>query len=403
MIEHRPLSATPRRPCLLRPACLALYARGPGLHGDTVRPGGGRHGGESPGSSQRRRSDSTATSGRSSPTSASSATVPTPTQRKAQAAARQPRRPRPARRRRGARRSSRASSTRASSSGGSPPTTPTSGCRRPRRGKPLTPAEVEQLKTWIEQGAEYRGTLGVHPARSGPSCPTVKNPGWVRNPIDAFVLARLEKRGARALARGRPGHAAAPAQPRPDRPAADDRGGRRVPGRHQRRTPTSKQVERLLRLAALRRALGPASGSTPPATPTPTATRRTSRARSGSIATGSINALNRDLPYDQFVIEQIAGDLLPNADAGPDRRHRLPAQLDDQRGRRHRSRAVPHGGDVRPHGRHRQGRARPDDPVRPVPHPQVRPAHAGGVLPAVRLPEQRPRGATSRSTRPTSR
>ena len=26
-----------------------------------------------------------------------------------------------------------------------------------------------------------------------------------------------------------------------------------------------------------------------------------------------INALNRDLPYDQFVIEQIAGDLLPNA------------------------------------------------------------------------------------------
>jgi hypothetical protein len=26
-----------------------------------------------------------------------------------------------------------------------------------------------------------------------------------------------------------------------------------------------------------------------------------------------VNALNRDLPYDQFVIEQIAGDLLPNA------------------------------------------------------------------------------------------
>ena len=41
------------------------------------------------------------------------------------------------------------------------------------------------------------------------------------------------------------------------------------------------------RLAPLRRALGPASGSTPPATPTPTATRRTSRARSGSTATGS--------------------------------------------------------------------------------------------------------------------
>ena len=42
--------------------------------------------------------------------------------------------------------------------------------------------------------------------------------------------------------------------------------------------------------------------------------------------------------------------------AGPDRRHRLSAQLDDQRGRRRRSRAVPHGSDVRPHGRHRQRR-----------------------------------------------
>ena len=63
-----------------------------------------------------------------------------------------------------------------------------------------------------------------------------------------------------------------------------------------------------------------------------------------------INALNRDLPYDQFIIEQIAGDLLPERDPGPGRRHRLPAQLDDQRGRGHRSRAVPHGGHVRPHG-----------------------------------------------------
>ena len=36
-----------------------------------------------------------------------------------------------------------------------------------------------------------------------------------------------------------------------------------------------------------------------------------------------IGAFNRDLPYNQFIIEQIAGDLLPESDAGPDRRHRL--------------------------------------------------------------------------------
>ena len=71
------------------------------------------------------------------------------------------------------------------------------------------------------------------------------------------------------------------------------------------------------------------------------------------------------------------------------RRHRLPAQLDDQRGRRHRPRTVPHGGDVRPHGRHRQGHPRRHDPVRAVPQPQVRSAYAGRILPDVRLPQQR--------------
>ena len=36
-----------------------------------------------------------------------------------------------------------------------------------------------------------------------------------------------------------------------------------------------------------------------------------------------IDALNRDLPYDKFVIEQIAGDLLPNATQRSDRGNRL--------------------------------------------------------------------------------
>ena len=151
-----------------------------------------------------------------------------------------------------------------------------------------------------------------------------------------------------------------------------------------------KQVERLLARRTTASA-GAGTGSTPPATPTRDGYEKDKPRYVWFYRDWVINALNRDLPYDQFVIEQLAGDLLPNADAGPDRRHRLPAQLDDQRGRRHRPRAVPHGGDVRPHGRHRQGRARPDDPVRPVPQPQVRSAHAGRVLPAVRLPEQRPR------------
>ena len=47
-----------------------------------------------------------------------------------------------------------------------------------------------------------------------------------------------------------------------------------------------------------------------------------------------INSFNQDKPYDKFIIEQLAGDLLPKRDAGADCRDRLPAQFDDQRRRR---------------------------------------------------------------------
>ena len=49
-----------------------------------------------------------------------------------------------------------------------------------------------------------------------------------------------------------------------------------------------------------------------PATPTPTASKKTSRGSCGCIATGSSTRSIKDLPYDEFVIEQIAGDLLPH-------------------------------------------------------------------------------------------
>ena len=53
-----------------------------------------------------------------------------------------------------------------------------------------------------------------------------------------------------------------------------------------------------------------------------------------------IDALNRDLPFDQFTIEQIAGDMLPNATVGAEDRERLPSQRDDERRRWRRSGGV---------------------------------------------------------------
>jgi mono/diheme cytochrome c family protein len=55
----------------------------------------------------------------------------------------------------------------------------------------LTPAQAELVRRWIEQGAKFDVHWAyVKPVR--PTAPAVKNQAWLRNPIDSFVLAKLE-------------------------------------------------------------------------------------------------------------------------------------------------------------------------------------------------------------------
>jgi len=61
-------------------------------------------------------------------------------------------------------------------------------------GRDLTPGEVETLTRWIEQGAEWRGHWSFVPPKR-PTSPDVARAGWPLNPIDRFVLARLEAEG----------------------------------------------------------------------------------------------------------------------------------------------------------------------------------------------------------------
>ncbi len=60
--------------------------------------------------------------------------------------------------------------------------------------KKLTAKQIDTLKTWVGQGAEYQLHWSfLSPVK--PPVPAVGDQAWVKTPIDAFVLAELEKRG----------------------------------------------------------------------------------------------------------------------------------------------------------------------------------------------------------------
>lgn len=60
--------------------------------------------------------------------------------------------------------------------------------------KPLSAAQIATLERWVAEGARYEGHWAyVKPARTEP--PVVTNTAWVRNPVDRFVAARLEAEG----------------------------------------------------------------------------------------------------------------------------------------------------------------------------------------------------------------
>src|SRR5262245_55448274 len=75
----------------------------------------------------------------------------------------------------------------------------------PPKGEPLTPQEIGKLRGWIDQGAkppaepkaatqlQLKSNHWAFQPIQQPRPPTAKNANWVKNPIDAFVLARLEK------------------------------------------------------------------------------------------------------------------------------------------------------------------------------------------------------------------
>jgi hypothetical protein len=182
----------------------------------------------------------------------------------------------------------------------------------PDSHKKITPAEREILKKWIEQGAKYQKHWSFEPLQK----PEVPRPAvataTVRNPIDAFILARLDRQKLQVAAEAdrptlirRAAFALTGLPPTPDEvagfvadPSADA---------------YEKVVDRYL--ASPRYGEEMARHWLDVARYADTHGLHLDNERSAwGYRDYVIDAFNKNKPFDQFTIEQLAGDQLPRAD-----------------------------------------------------------------------------------------
>src|SRR5581483_11735720 len=65
-----------------------------------------------------------------------------------------------------------------------------------KSGRQLTERQIQLMRRWIEQGAKWQAHWSlIAPKR--PPLPRVQNATWPINPIDFFILQRLEREGLR--------------------------------------------------------------------------------------------------------------------------------------------------------------------------------------------------------------
>lgn len=180
----------------------------------------------------------------------------------------------------------------------------------PKSHLTLTDKEKNLLKTWVEQGAEYEAHWAfVAPPKEIP-IPKTSDASWAKNPIDSFILARLEKEKIK-----------------PSEQATPERWLRRVTFDLTGLPPTQAEIDAFLtdksstaKETVIDRLLASPRFGERMATPWLDVARYAdSFGYQADIDTNAwpyrdwvIKAFNENLPLDQFIIEQLAGDLLPN-------------------------------------------------------------------------------------------
>lgn len=178
----------------------------------------------------------------------------------------------------------------------------------PSTKKQLNTTQIELLKRWISEGAQYEPHWSfIAPVR--PALPAVKDAKWVRNPVDRFILADIEQAGlkpapeadrrtlARRLSLDLTGLPPAPAE-------VETFVNDKSPDAYE------KLVDRLMAsphwgehrgrywLDAARYA-------------DTHGIHFDNYREMWAYRDWVINAFNRNLPFDKFTVEQLAGDLLP--------------------------------------------------------------------------------------------
>jgi len=175
----------------------------------------------------------------------------------------------------------------------------------------LTDAEKKILRQWIAEGAKYEPHWAFIPPAASVAVPETKDKRWPRNEIDRFILARLENAGLK-----------------PSNEADKSRWLRRVTYDLNGLPPTPEEVEAFLAddsatayEKVVDRLLGSKRFGERMAVPWLDAARYADSygyqsdqlCPSWPYRDWVVDAFNRNLPYDQFLTQQLAGDLLPDA------------------------------------------------------------------------------------------